>query len=237
MKGKGLGWVILLGALAVPAVLFFKWWTQMKAAQGVEARQTPPAGAPFGVPAASPQAAPIASEAALPRDDAPSPAPVPETPPAQAAPEPALPAEPAPAPVAAAPTLLAQAPVETPPIEEPSKPQAIEYMPKTSRDPMLSVSDLRELAKIKYQKEMSQRQVEEAAKPPEEPAAPPPRALCETLELQGIIGTGGDVAAIVNDKIVREGDSLGGGVVVERLTTRTIVFKKGRKTCNKRVSK
>ena len=68
-------------------------------------------------------------------------------------------------------------------------------------------------------------------------AAPPPKPLCDNFNLQGIIGTGGDVAAIVNDNIVREGDRVGGGAVIERLTTRTVVFRKGKKTCIKRVSK
>ncbi|TPW21556.1 MAG: hypothetical protein FD126_562, partial [Elusimicrobia bacterium] len=60
MKGKSLGWILLVGALAVPAVLFYKWWTQMKATQGVEARQAVPAAAPFagGATPASAEPAP-----------------------------------------------------------------------------------------------------------------------------------------------------------------------------------
>ncbi|TBR22315.1 hypothetical protein EPO15_08310, partial [bacterium] len=70
MKGKSLGWLLLVGALAVPAVLFYKWWTQMKATQGAEARQSVPAAAPFspGTPASG--------------EAAPAPAPAAETPPA-----------------------------------------------------------------------------------------------------------------------------------------------------------
>lgn len=111
-------------------------------------------------------------------------------------------------------------------------------MPKTTRDPMLSVADLRALAQEKYRKEMSQREVEKAATEPvvKAPVGPPARPLCDTLDLQGIVGTPGDISAIVNDRIVREGDKID-GAIVERLTTRTIVFKKAKKTCMKRVSK
>ncbi|MBI5595350.1 MAG: hypothetical protein HY928_04590 [Elusimicrobia bacterium] len=109
-------------------------------------------------------------------------------------------------------------------------------MPKTTRDPTLSVADLRELAKQRMAVEMSRRQVEEAAKPQPQAKRPPPPPLCDTIDLQGIIGTGGSIAAIVNDQIVREGDVVE-GALVERLTTRTVVFRKGRKTCMKRVTK
>ncbi|MBI5596916.1 MAG: hypothetical protein HY928_12555, partial [Elusimicrobia bacterium] len=91
MKGKGLGWILLLGALAVPAVLFFKWWTQMKAAQTVEARQTVPSGAPFG----GGNAAPSAPAEPAPAASAQAPA---QPPPSEAAAEPPAAApEPAPA--------------------------------------------------------------------------------------------------------------------------------------------
>ena len=232
MKGKGLGWVLLLGALAVPAVLFFKWWTQMKASQAVEARQAVPAAAPFGGTPA-PASEPAAAAPAAPAETAPAVAgaadkPQPEPQAQASAPRPEAAAEP--------PAAAAQPPPEAP--QPPNQPAMLAYMPKTTRDPMLSVADLRALAQERYRKEMSQREVERAAAEPAEkaPSAPPPRPLCETLELQGIIGTSGDISAIVNDKIVREGDSVG-GAVVERLTTRTIVFKKGKKTCMKRVSK
>lgn len=252
MKGKSLGWLLLVGALAVPAVLFYKWWTQMKATQGVEAKQALPSSAPFAggatpAPAAEPPAAP-AGDAPAPPPSAepvpgaePSPAPQPEPAPqavAQAAPD--LP--PAPAPDAAPPAADPSAP---PPAAEEPAPAAnpggmvakIEYMPQTTRDPMLSVADMRELLKQKMAAQISQQEVQKAAE--EVPAAPPPppaRPLCDGFDLQGIIGAGGDVAAIVNDRIVREGDHIA-GAVVERLTTRTVVFRKGKKTCMKRVSK
>ena len=234
MKGKGLGWILLIGALAVPAVLFFKWWTQMKAAQTVEARQSVPSSTPFGGSSApsAPEPAPAAAQAEQPQDPpsggAESPAPEAAAPAGSASPGAAAPVQaeetqsPAPEPAQAAPTGLAG--------------KQIEYMPKTTRDPTLSVADLRELAKQRMAVEMSRRQVEEAAKPQPVAKRPPPPPLCDTIDLQGIIGTGGSIKAIVNDQIVGEGDVVD-GALVERLTTRTVVFKRGRKTCMKRVTK
>lgn len=236
MKGKGLGWVLLLGALAVPAVLFFKWWTQMKAAQTVEARQTVPSGAPFG--AAPSSAAPEQQAAAAAAPEQAQPAGAPEAAASQeheAAAEPAPAASPAPAPAVPEPqSPEPESPGEPAPAAQASK--QIDYMPKTTRDPTLSVADLRELAKQRMAMEMSRRQVEEAAKPQPAAKRPPPPPLCDTIELQGIIGTGGTIKAIVNDQIVGEGDVVD-GALVERLTTRTVVFKRGRKTCMKRVTK
>lgn len=239
MKGKSLGWLILVGALAVPAVLFFKWWTQMKATQGAESRQAVPASAPFagGSQAPAQEPAPAASEPAAAAPAAPAepvPAKAPET---ASAPAPAV----APEPVAqAAPASGPAAPEEPAPAEEPpsggTMVAKIEYMPKSSRDPMLSVSDQRELLKQKMAAQISQQELQKAAEEPVQAPAPPPKPLCDSFNLQGIIGTGGDVAAIVNDNIVREGDRVA-GAVIERLTTRTVVFRKGKKTCMKRVSK
>lgn len=240
MKGKSLGWLLLVGALAVPAVLFYKWWTQMKATQGVEARQAVPAAAPFSgaAPSGAPDGGPTApvpqpgeGSASAAAPEAPSAAPVEA--PLPLAPAPAVaPAEPAPAPSEPA------EPEEPPQGETPQNPMLakIEYMPKTSRDPMLSVADQRELLKRRMAAEISRQEVQKAAEEPEAPPPPPPKPLCDNFELQGIIGTGGTIAAIVNDRIVREGDAIS-GAVVDRLTTRTVVFRKGKKTCMKRVSK
>lgn len=246
MKGKSLGWLLLVGALAVPAVLFYKWWTQMKATQGVEAKQAVPAAAPFSAggtsaPEPAPEPAPAPAENPPPQAS-PAPAPQPEPAPqavVQAAPEPAPTAAPAPSPEPAAgePEQAAE-PQEPPPAANPSGMVAkIEYMPKTSRDPMLSVADQRQLLKERLAAQISQQEVQKAVE--EVPVAPPPppaKPFCDNFDLQGIIGAGGDVAAIVNDRIVREGDPIA-GAVVERLTTRTVVFRKGKKTCMKRVSK
>lgn len=229
MKGKSLGWLLLVGALAVPAVLFYKWWTQMKATQGVEAKQAMPSAAPFAGGAAPASASEPPAEPAPQAEPAPSAVAqaAPDMPPAPAAPDAALPAEAEPAPSE-----------EPSPAANPGAMVAkIEYMPKTSRDPMLSVADQRELLKERMAAQISQQEVQKAVE--EVPAAPPPppaKPFCDYFDLQGIIGAGGDVAAIVNDRIVREGDRIA-GAVVERLTTRTVVFRKGKKTCMKRVSK
>ncbi|MBI5247098.1 MAG: hypothetical protein HY923_07945, partial [Elusimicrobia bacterium] len=71
----GLGWVILVVALAVPGVLFYNWWSHLKAdrdkAVAAKARGRVPDG---GVFQASPSAklvnpmAPVVSTAAAPAD-------------------------------------------------------------------------------------------------------------------------------------------------------------------------
>ncbi len=258
MKGKSLGWILLIGALAVPAVLFFKWWSQMKASQAAESRQAPAASAPFGgeaaaapLPAPKKDAAPAAApvkEAAAPPPALPSNAklPVDEGPPATA-PKPIQAVSKAPA--SDAPPTASGAPL-TPPAgdQPPARPgegqlaQRLEYMPKTNRDPMLSVFDLREIMKKREQERLAQEQLQRAAeelknpKPVEEPKGPPPKPLCDNFELQGIVATPDGISALINDRVISEGQTIS-GAVVERITTRTVVFKKGRKTCMKRVSK
>lgn len=255
MKGKSLGWIILLGALAVPAVLFFKWWSQMKATQTAEARQGVPAAAPFpggGQPASAPSQPPPAAPAPAagePAASAPAQAPA-ELPSGTATAQAAEPAPSAPSPAPQAqsmvpPVTVAPGGVPAPPASpegdgsspapRPGVP-TIEYAPKTQRDPTLSVADQRELLKRKMAAQIAQQEVQKAAEEPAAPPPPPPKPLCDHFELQGIVGTGGDLAAIINDRVVHEGDTIG-GAVIERLTTRTVVFKKGKKTCMKRVSK
>ena len=249
MKAKSLlGWLILLGALAVPAVLFYQWWTQMQKTTTFEAKQKVPEGGAFeGVRSGQEGAgAPGAPEASGAPDGAASSAP--------AVPAAGAPGEAAAAPVAAAATAAGAPPVgapgagavaPAPASPAPSGPARsdgkarIEYSPKTTRDPTLSLADLRELAKQKYLKEMNRRDMIEAAKPKElkRPSGPTGDELCAKIDLQGLIGTPDGSAAIINDEVRHVGDRVG-GLEVKHITTRTVVFAQGKRTvCVKRVSR
>ncbi|OGR58049.1 MAG: hypothetical protein A2X36_16105 [Elusimicrobia bacterium GWA2_69_24] len=249
MKAKSLlGWLILLGALAVPAVLFYQWWTQMQKTTTFEAKQKVPEGGAFeGVRSGQEGAgAPGAPEASGAPDGA--------APSAPAVPAAGAPGEAAAAPVAAAATAAGAPPVgapgagavaPAPASPAPSGPARsdgkarIEYSPKTTRDPTLSLADLRELAKQKYLKEMNRRDMIEAAKPKElkRPSGPTGDELCAKIDLQGLIGTPDGSAAIINDEVRHVGDRVG-GLEVKHITTRTVVFAQGKRTvCVKRVSR
>ncbi|HBL17884.1 MAG TPA: hypothetical protein DD417_14325 [Elusimicrobia bacterium] len=255
MKAKSLlGWLILLGALAVPAVLFYQWWTQMQKTTTFEAKQKVPEGGAFegvrsgqeGAGAPGAPGAPGTPEASGAPDGAASSAP--------AVPAAGAPGEAAVAPVAAAATAAGAPPVgapgagavaPAPASPAPSGPARsdgkarIEYSPKTTRDPTLSLADLRELAKQKYLKEMNRRDMIEAAKPKElkRPSGPTGDELCAKIDLQGLIGTPDGSAAIINDEVRHVGDRVG-GLEVKHITTRTVVFAQGKRTvCVKRVSR
>jgi len=249
VKAKSLlGWLILLGALAVPAVLFYQWWTQMQKTTTFEAKQKVPEGGAFeGVRSGQEGAgAPGAPEASGAPDGA--------APSAPAVPAAGAPGEAAAAPVAAAATAAGAPPVgapgagavaPAPASPAPSGPARsdgkarIEYSPKTTRDPTLSLADLRELAKQKYLKEMNRRDMIEAAKPKElkRPSGPTGDELCAKIDLQGLIGTPDGSAAIINDEVRHVGDRVG-GLEVKHITTRTVVFAQGKRTvCVKRVSR
>ena len=255
MKAKSLlGWLILLGALAVPAVLFYQWWTQMQKTTTFEAKQKVPEGGAFegvrsgqeGAGAPGAPGAPGTPEASGAPDGAASSAP--------AVPAAGAPGEAAAAPVAAAATAAGAPPVGAPgagavaPAPASPAPSGsarsdgkarIEYSPKTTRDPTLSLADLRELAKQKYLKEMNRRDMIEAAKPKElkRPSGPTGDELCAKIDLQGLIGTPDGSAAIINDEVRHVGDRVG-GLEVKHITTRTVVFAQGKRTvCVKRVSR
>lgn len=49
MRVKTIGWLLLLGALGVPAVLFYNWWSQMQSSTKYEVKQKQPSeGNAFG---------------------------------------------------------------------------------------------------------------------------------------------------------------------------------------------
>jgi hypothetical protein len=250
------GWLVLLGALAIPAVLFWKWWIAMQTTTTFEVKQKPPEAQtafgevksaqenPIETAATDPQAVQAQAQAAGTAEDSLDQAP--DLTASAAAPE-AGEAPPVDAPGersgADAPPEQAAAPEAVPPGAEDGR---LRYAPKSSRDPMVSIFDLRELAKRRLAKEMARREVKKALQPPKPPPkkrvrrAPPkpkPKPFCETLELQGIIATPNGIAAIIDDEVRNEGD-IYKGAVIARITTRTVIFKKRRRTvCVKRVQR
>jgi len=277
-----LGWVILLGALAVPAVLFQRWWTQLKqpATFTVQQKGVPPGGA-FGdarsdqagslgnpiqpPPGAAPPAGP--GQAALPPRGMDRPAPpamngsaypgdsgsASPAPPARGGAFPPGTSGPpsgmgtTPAASQGSPSgsagRNAAAPLQDRPPKKRVGKAAIEYRPKSSRDPMLSLADLRAIAKEKYAKELARREMIEASRPKPKAkkaarkTAKPKTDACKKLDLQGIVSTPTGSGAIVNDEVRYQGDSIF-GLTIKRITTRTVVFAQGRRTaCVKRVSR
>ncbi|MFA6029046.1 MAG: hypothetical protein WC969_04230 [Elusimicrobiota bacterium] len=260
------GWLILVAALAVPAVLFWNWWGKMKAQSPQESARKAAASAfgglsSQGVPAtplaagatAQAEAVPAASTGVIPAAQAAqnpppsSPAPqasaVPPTAPAApgaAALPPAGPAAPPAAPVAG------QNPVPVAPgAAAPAAGQAaarsdvIEYNPSTNRDPTLSPVDIKRMAQEALQKELSMRQImEEARRPKDEPkkVVHNEPPIETRIQLYGIIATPNGISALVNDSIVSEGDRIL-GATVKKITTGTVVFEYRKRTFIKRVSK
>ncbi|MFH1723143.1 MAG: hypothetical protein ABII00_00835 [Elusimicrobiota bacterium] len=267
MKTRSLlGWVILLGALAVPAVFFWSWWTKMQTETTFEVKQRVPEGSAFGdvrtmpaegVPGSEEpgQGAPpadggeedAADDAMEPGDEAPEP----EEDAAGATPDAGAAAPPSGTPEAGQ---GAEAPGEPPATAVPvpaddaggrdasmdESRERIEYSPKTTRDPTLSLADLRELAKMRLAKMKARAEVQKALQPKpkkEKKVIVRQRSICERIELQGIVATPNGIAALVNDNVMKEGDEIL-GAVIKRITTRTVVFGQGRRTlCVKRVQK
>ena len=259
------GWLVLIGALAIPAVLFWKWWIAMQTTTTFEVKQKPPVEkAAFGE-VKSAQVNPIETAALTPEAKA------------------AAAAEAGNGSLDEAPDMTAQAqptqeieeesergeeegdgsamppgttgeeePVQAPPtvpgaVGTGGGSSSVRYSPKSSRDPMVSIFDLRELAKRRLAKELARRQVKRALEKPEPKKVvirkpkpkprPKPKPFCDTIELQGIIATPNGIAAIIDDEVRNEGDILKGAVIA-RITTRTVIFKKRRRTvCVKRVDR
>ncbi|PCI36642.1 MAG: hypothetical protein COB53_08915 [Elusimicrobia bacterium] len=268
-----IGWIVLIGALAIPAVLFWKWWIAMQTTTTLEIKQKPPVEqtAAFG-DIKSAQENPIATSPVEPQpqetqraaalqagnddgslDEAPDMAVAP------VAEQPQPEGEGSGGGSAASPgavgseqpqeTLLAKTTQErVPGAVGTGGTGRVRYLPKTSRDPMISILDLRELAKRRLAKELARRQIKRALEKPKKkpepkkvvirkPPPPKPRRkpFCETVELQGIIATPNGIAAIIDDEVHHEGDRIKGAVIA-RITTRTVIFKRRRRTvCVKRV--
>jgi hypothetical protein len=212
---------VLALALAVPALLFYGWWSRMDAAKkkelnrkirdrGVGAFSTsgrnkdrlanPISGAPEGPSSTEPAAAPVSTE--------PSVAP---TEPLQAVVEPQPSPEPAP---------VAESAVEV-------STQTARYYLQASgmslRDPMLSPYDLIKIQREELERRLNDRAIQEEIAPKKRPK---PREVMPSLDLQGIISTAdGEYQAIVNDNLVRQGDSVAGGKIkVLKISASAVVF-------------
>ncbi|MBI4371469.1 MAG: hypothetical protein HY552_04140 [Elusimicrobia bacterium] len=204
----GLGWVVLTAALAVPAVLFYGWWSRLRAEQersAPGAARRPLEGGVFQ------------SSRAPARTAAP--------PPAEPAPE-ARGAATIPGPAAAA---AAAAPVAPAAAIPPAPPEE----PAPARDPMLSPMD-REL--LRRQALEEDRRGRASAGPPGRLRTPSRRALSEiqrAVQLQGIVAkSNGENLAIVNGEVVRAGQTfvLPGRkerVKVLRISAASVAFESG----------
>jgi hypothetical protein len=231
----GLGWLVLIAALAVPSFLFYNWWSHQKAEHdrglAVKARSRLPQGGVFQTPSPASDrlvnpisstataAAPATSTAAVAATSAaPAPAgaaavPVPAGAAAPSAASGALPPPSAaalPAASASAVPAAMSAPAAAPGAVSASSGTTI-VLP---RDPMMSPLDLVRIREAEAEKERIARQIWEAAHRPKpkklvvrkvKRVEPP---IEDSVELQGIVARpDGDNMAIVNNATVNPGDT------------------------------
>ena len=211
----GLGWMILVAALAVPGLLFYNWWSRLKAERdksvAAKARGRMPEGVLFqAVPNPSKLVNPIASSSTASSPAAAEAAVEAGT--AQAAGVSAPPAD-------SSPTQTASFPLSTA-----AAAQAEPAAPSLKRDPMLSPFDLLRLKEQDARKRSAQDMLKKERRP---------RAGFSgesSIELLGIIsGPSGAPKAIVNNEVVGVGERIG-GVRVVRITDMSVTFEyKGKK--------
>lgn len=221
----GLGWVILVVALAVPGVLFYNWWSHLKAEReksvAAKAHGRVPEGGVFQ--AASPNAKLVnPMTPAVSTDTAPAPVAAGGTPPAAASDaQAAVSATPAPAPIpAAASTVAAAAPLK--------------------RDPTMSPLDA---VRIAQEEEARRRAAEDLANLNAGRQARVTRKVknnpVDTLELQGIISNPeSGFKAIVNNEVVGVGEMIGStGIKVLKINDLGVTFLYQGKRFSKGVSR
>lgn len=206
MKGF-LGWVILAVALAVPAFMFWNWWQAMNQGRLEGGRRLVSGGVFSAVSSAARLSNPIVTStqtaAVLVSTGTIAPAPT-ASPEPLSGPAPALTAPAAPSAAQAA--ALSTAPART----AAGGDEAFEYKPQTSRDPMLSPNDVKRLAKLHFEKDMALRDVKVEVKRPA-PSEPP---IESRLTLMGIIQTPRGTTVIINDRILKVGDSILGARII-----------------------
>ena len=201
----GLGWLILAAALAVPGILFYSWWSHMKAqreqSMAAKARGRIPEGGVF-------QATPNPSKLVNPIASSSSPVTV----------------------VEAAEAGTAQAAVTAPPADSiptaplaPTKVAAAAAPPALKRDPMISPFDALRLKEEDARRRSAQDQLHKYKRPRG-------GSVESSIEVLGIIsGPGGAPKAIVNNDVVGVGQRIG-GVRVVRITDTSVTFEyKGKK--------
>ncbi|MFH2203923.1 MAG: hypothetical protein ABIJ96_12455 [Elusimicrobiota bacterium] len=243
-----MGWLLLLVALAVPAVFFYNWWTKMQKPSAMEANGGKAEGM-FGSARSGAPANPIRRKTAQP-------------PPGQAAKSggvassspttsgagmaPGVNAEAGsgqPAPVApAVPASETGAPMQRKKATPPSggvRGKVLEYNPNTNRDPTLSILDIK-MIKILEEQRMEalrppppppEKKVARQPPPPPRPTAPP---VWKQINVQGIISTPNGRAAIVNDEVRYLGDSVL-NAEIKKITGSTVIFRYKGQTFYKRV--
>lgn len=236
----GLGWVILVIALAVPGVLFYNWWSHLKAdrekAVAAKARGRVPEG---GVFQSSPNAklvnpmAPAASTAAVP---------APAAAPANAAPAAAPVAVPSAPAVASAATIDAPAASSAP--AEGGQTAAFAASTTTfvplKRDPTLSPFDLVRILEEEEARRKAAEDLENAKRvrvrgPKKQRAVDP----TTQINLQGIVSNpDSGFKAIVNDEVLGVGEFVGKtGIKIVKITDLGVTFVHQGKRFSKGVSR
>jgi len=262
---SSVGWVILAVALAVPGVLFYRWFSHLDKAQkrelSVKVRSRIPDGGPFAVspnknklvnPMATPAPAAPATPGALGTPAAPGVLAAPDA----ARPMPAAAAAPAPTIAASVAPPAANPGIAAPPIPAPgaapllpgsAAPAAAVTAPPADnpflawRDPTISPYDQlrieqQELSKLARQQELREATTKVTVKRP----APKLVNVEKLIELQGIVSTDSGNKAIVNGEMVGAGEVVqtqSGSVKILRITQQEVVFQSKTKQFRKMVNR
>ncbi len=253
----GLGWVILVVALAVPGVLFYNWWSHLKAerekAVAAKARGRLPDGGMF-------QSSPNA-KLVNPMTPAVSTAPVmttvavaapPATAPAMAAPPAALPPVVAAAPVVAPPALpppaAVTAPVAGAPADAAPGGTGISFSSTTAsvvplkRDPTLSPFDTLRMIEEEEAKRRAADDLENMKRAKRDGGRPRKAVVKDPknmVNLQGIISNPeSGFKAIVNDEVLGAGEMIGNTKIkIIKITDLGVTFQYQGKRFSKGVSR
>lgn len=231
-----LGWLLLLAALAVPAVFFYNWWIKMQAPAAPEQVIAIKKGeGAFGKVKSGGPSNPIATP----------PVSAAKTKPSGASTSTSVAVSAPPQGVSDAQT-MASTPVTsirgsdnigtTPPIakKRKAKSRIIEYAPETNRDPTLSILDHKILAlRLAAQREaMRPKPVKKVRKPKKVIIKRIP--IWKQIVVQGIISTPNGRAAIVNDEVRYRGDMVL-NAQIKKITSSSVIFKYKGRTFYKRV--
>lgn len=254
----GLGWAILAAALAIPGLLFYNWWSHLKAERqrsisqkartrvpeaGVFATPAPggdklvnPVSASTAAPAADPAAA-AAAAAAAPGASSATAGGLPGATPAAAA-----------APAATDPALLAAAAAGAPTGAAPGGASAsvtvstgAVLVAALPRDPMLSPMDIVRMQQEEMEKRLAEEAMRRAMEEKKRPKPKPQIDIRSFVDLQGIVANpDGENKAIVNDVVVGAGetfDARGHEVKVVRISPAGVTFQYKGKRFVKSVSR
>lgn len=136
--------------------------------------------------------------------------------------------------VSAAPTEVSTAAVSAPVAAASATAQGQEqgpvFAPKSDRDPMLSPVDRKKLLDEMLARDNP---VQTRSEQPRRPARPRPESR---LKLYGIVATPNGITALINDRVLKAGDKID-GIVVERITTKMVVFRHKNRTFTMKLDK